>query len=204
LGRLPLNDVRDEYAHWMATPQRLKVSLNLPQNHSAFAEYKGVNRRTLARWREEPEFQQLIEQKKLMVRGQLDGAAVSARGVGKPRPIQDPRPLKRLEEQAGAGRVTLADDPVMVGAESLSDEELAYMRVKDTLVRMAEDGEKGAIDLYLKHYGQVFIDAEADELEDFTGLSDDDLVNELLSFVGVERVARWLAEHAALEVADGY
>lgn len=191
--------MRDEYAHWLCTPKRLKVSLNLPQSHTAFAEFKGVNRRTLSRWREEPEFLRLVEQKKMLVRGQMDGAAVSANGVGRSRPIEDPRPLRRLAAQAGMP-VTVSDDPTTVGAGSLSDEELAYMRVKDTLVHMAEDGEKGAIDLYLKHYGQVFIDAEANELEDFTGLSDDDLVNELLSFVGVERVSGWLASHVAVDV----
>lgn len=199
MGRLPLTDVRDEYAHWMATPQRLKVSLRLPQNHSAFAEFKGVDRKTLLRWRNDPEFQELVAQKKLLVQGQINGASVSAQGVGMSRPIKDPRPLRRMEAEANVARVTVADDPATVGAGSLSDEELAYMRVKDTLVHMAEDGEKGAIDLYLKHYGQVFIDAEADELEDFAGLSDDDLVNELLTFVGVESVSSWLAVHAAVD-----
>jgi hypothetical protein len=196
VGRNPLHDVRDEYAHWMATPQRLRVSLGLPRNQTEFAEFKGVNRRTLSRWREDPEFAALIEQKKLLVHGETKGAAVSAYGVGRPRPYVDPRSVKRIESLAG-GAATVEDDPV--GAGSLSDEELAYMRVKDTLVRMAEDGEKGAIDLYLKHYGQVFIDAEADELEDFAGLSDDDLVNEMLLFVGVERVSGWLAARAAVE-----
>jgi hypothetical protein len=190
-----LQDVRDEYAHWLATPQRLKVSLKLPQNHTEFAEYKGVNRRTLNRWRDDPEFAQLVEQKKLLVQGQMKGSAVAEK-VGGARPYKDPRTLKRLEEM-GTQPVTVDDDPV--GAGSLSEDEVAYMRVKDTLVRMAEDGEKGAIDLYLKHYGQVFIDAEADELEDFAGLSDDDLVSEMLVFVGVERVAQWLASRAAVE-----
>ena len=199
MGRNPLNDVRDEYAHWMVTPQRLRVSLNLPKTHTEFADFKGVNRRTLSRWREDPSFQMLVEQKKLLVHGETKGAAVAASGVGRPRPYVDPRPVKRIEALA-SGAATVDDDPV--GAESLSDEELAYMRVKDTLVRMAEDGEKGAIDLYLKHYGQVFIDAEADELEDFAGLSDDDLVNEMLLFVGVERVSRWLAARAAVESVE--
>lgn len=195
MGRYPLQDVRDEYAHWLATPQRLKVSLKLPQNHTEFAEYKGVNRRTLNRWRDDPEFAQLVEQKKLLVQGQMKGAAVAEK-VGGARPYKDPRTLKRLEEMAGKP-VTVDDDPVGVG--SLSEDEVAYLRVKDTLVRMASDGEKGAIDLYLKHYGQVFIDAESDELEDFAGLSDDDLVDEMLSFVGVERVSEWLAGRAAVE-----
>jgi hypothetical protein len=190
-----LQDVRDEYAHWLATPQRLKVSLKLPQNHTEFAEYKGVNRRTLNRWRDDSEFAQLVEQKKLLVQGQMKGSAVAEK-VGGARPYKDPRTLKRLEEM-GTQPVTVDDDPV--GAGSLSEDEVAYMRVKDTLVRMAEDGEKGAIDLYLKHYGQVFIDAEADELEDFAGLSDDDLVSEMLVFVGVERVSQWLAGRAAVE-----
>ena len=198
MGRHPLQDVRDEYAHWLATPQRLKVSLKLPQNHTEFAEYKGVNRRTLNRWRDDPEFAQLVEQKKLLVQGQMKGSAVAEK-VGGARPYKDPRTLKRLEEM-GTQPVTVDDDPV--GAGSLSDEEVAYMRVKDTLVRMAEDGEKGAIDLYLKHYGQVFIDAEADELEDFAGLSDDDLVSEMLVFVGVERVSQWLAGRAAVESVE--
>jgi hypothetical protein len=199
VGRHPLQDVRDEYAHWLATPQRLKVSLKLPQNHTEFAEYKGVNRRTLSRWREEDEFLQLVEQKKLLVQGQIKGSSVVADGVGNARPYKDPRTLKRLEDMGGKP-VTSEDDPV--GAGSLSEDEVAYMRVKDTLVRMAEDGEKGAIDLYLKHYGQVFIDAEADELEDFAGLSDDDLVSEMLVFVGVERVSQWLAGRAAVESVE--
>jgi hypothetical protein len=55
------------------------------------------------------------------------------------------------------------------------------------------------MDLYLKHYGKSFVDAERQEYKDYVNFSDDRLADEVLNWVGVERVSRWLAEQAAVE-----
>jgi hypothetical protein len=81
----------------------------------------------------------------------------------------------------------------------LSDDEQKYLQVKDTLVRMAMDGNQGAMDLYLKHYGKSFVEAERQDYRDYEDFSDARLVNEVLDWVGVEQVSRWLAAQAAVD-----
>lgn len=95
-------------------------------------------------------------------------------------------------------RATLADDPVLT--EGIPEDEQKYLQVKDTLVRMAMDGNQGAMDLYLKHYGKAFVEAEQADFSDYRDLSDEQLVAEVCQMAGVEAVSGWLAERAAATV----
>ena len=178
-------DVRREYAYWLATPRRLRVSLGLPTSDKAFSEMKGVDARTLRRWKAEDKFMELVESFKVEMANSSPGSAVSR--VGMPAPVKAaPKP------------VTLADDPVVEAG--LTADEQKYLQVKDTLIRMAMDGNQGAMDLYLKHYGKTFVDAERQEFADYSAFSDDELVEELCELAGVERISAWLAEKAAAGV----
>jgi hypothetical protein len=97
--------------------------------------------------------------------------------------------MKKLEP------ATIEDDPVW--EEELSSDEFRYRQVKDTLVKMAMDGSQQAIDLYLKHYGKPFIAAEQQDGSLFEGMSDAQLVREIVRIVGIEALSEIIAEAAA-------
>jgi hypothetical protein len=166
---------RKEFAYWLSVPKRLKVTLGLPQTEKEFAETKGLHPRTIRRWKEDPEFRAMVDEQKKVVLGEAEDSTI----------------------KRGEKRVTAADDPVL--EPGLSDDEQKYLQVKDTLVHMAMDGNQGAMDLYLKHYGKSFVEAERQDYRDYEDFSDARLVNEVLDWVGVEQVSRWLAAQAAVE-----
>ena len=172
MGRPARTDVKNEFAYWLATPKRLRVSLGLPQTEKEFAEMKGVHPRTVRRWKEDDNFLELVAQQKQIIVGEAKDSTI-----------------KRGEQP-----VTMTDDPVL--EPGLTPDEQKYLQVKDTLVRMAMDGNQGAMDLYLKHYGKSFVEAERQDFKDYEDFSDDRLANEVLDWVGVERVSRWLAAQA--------
>lgn len=185
MARAPMSGVKSEFAYWMALPKRMRISLALPSTEKDFAEFKGVSARTLRRWKEEADFQKLVEQHKHDLTGGVKNSAVAAIN----------RPTREIKELAPA---TISDDPVH--DPMLSPDEQKYLQVKDTLIQMAMDGNQGAIDLYLKHYGKSFVEAERQEFADYSDVSDDDLVHELCEWAGVERISAWLAEKAAVNV----
>lgn len=161
---------RDEFAYWLATPKRLRVSLGLPKTELEFADVKEVDPRTLRRWKATEDFQELVKKyRQQVVDAQPDSAVTK--------------------------RVTESDDPI--ADPDLSVDERHYLAVKDTLIKMAQDGNQGAIDLYLKHYGKSFVEAEQQGFADYSDMDDDQLLDETLAFIGVERVSRWLANAAA-------
>jgi hypothetical protein len=190
VANTPKNAVRDEYASWLATPRRLKVSLNLPLTKKAFAEFKGVNQRTLTRWEGDGAFQEIVEQRKMVYLNSMPNSTIS-KDVGPPRPVTHGTALKRLTPFEP---VSAADDPVFDA--SVSADEQRYMQVKDTLVRMAMDGNQQAIDLYMKHYGKPFVEAEQRSSKLFAHLSDDDLRAQVLKLIGLEFVSNFFAQHA--------
>jgi len=186
----------EEFAAWEATPRRLKTSLGLPTSKAQFAQFKGMSERTLYRWLKDPSFLKLLEQKKLIQLANTPNSSVSAQ-IGAPRPYTDKRavrsrglePAKPAQDQ---------DDPVydVPGADQ---GEVAYLKVKDTLARMAADGNQGAMDLFLKHYGKSYLEAEREDVNPFEALSDVQLVHRVLETIGAEYVADWVANRV---VAD--
>jgi hypothetical protein len=147
---------------------------------------KGVSTRSLRRWKEQDEFRTLVEQRKVDFANSSPNSTISA--VGPARPAIDPRAVKRLSPPAPA---MAADDPAL--DPNVSVDEQRYLQVKDTLVNMAMDGNQGAIDLYLKHYGKPFVEAEQSKFDDYASKTDDELIAEFCRWAGVEAVANWLA-----------
>jgi hypothetical protein len=167
--------VRKEFAYWLSVPKRLKVTLGLPQTEKEFAEAKGLHPRTIRRWKEEPDFRAMVEEQKKIVQNEAADSTI----------------------KRGEKLVTVLDDPAL--EPGISADEQKYLQVKDTLVRMAMDGNQGAMDLYLKHYGKSFVEAERQDYCDYQDFSNDRLADEVLRWVGVEHASRWLAEQASVE-----
>jgi hypothetical protein len=86
-----MSGVKSEFAYWTALPKRMRISLSLPATEKDFAEYKGVSARTLRRWKEEEDFQKLVDQHKHDLTGGVKNSAVAA--VARPtREIKNLRP----------------------------------------------------------------------------------------------------------------
>lgn len=179
--------VKAEYASWLATPKRLKSSLGLPATKQAFADMKGIAVRTLNRWEKQPDFDKMVEQRRIQIAGSAPNAAVAA--VGPARPAKHGNALKKFQTPEAA---VITDDPVYT--QDMTPDELRYQQVKDTLLGLATDGNQQAIDLYMKHYGKPFIEAEQRSTKLFPSMSDDDLVGELIKLVGSERLEKALAD----------
>jgi hypothetical protein len=184
--------IRQEYAAWCATPRRLRVQLGLPVSKREFSELKGVNERTLQRWDKLDSHRELVEQKRKKFAGQVENAAISA-AIGPPRPETHGNALKKYQTLDVA---TIEDDPVW--QPELSKDELRYQQVKDTLVQLAADGQSQAIDLYLKHWGKPFIEAEQSATGMFPSLSDDELLERVCRLMGKEVMTNFLAKEASI------
>lgn len=166
----PKYTVKNEYINWLATPKRELIANNLPTTKKAFADLKGVSHRTLSRWENQEDFREILRQRK----NERIGDAVEA--VGPPRPVTHGTALRKYD----------IPEPVLT-------EEDKYLKVKDTLVDMATQGNQGAIDMYMKHYGKSFIEAEQASGTLFANMSDDDLLREVFALLGVENVSAALA-----------
>lgn len=187
-------EVRREYAAWLCLDKRTKIALSLPLTDADFAEDKGIAARTLRRWKEDPEFQELVEQKKVqLAKETLPNAAVSA--VGPPRPATDARSKARLAPPRPA---TAADDPL--NDPDLPADERAFLQMKDTLAEMARGGNHQAIDLWMKHFGKGFIEAEKQQDSEFAAMDDIQLAYAVMELVGPEALAAFFADQASAEL----
>ena len=187
MANIPKTSVKYEYATWLATPARLKTSFNLPKTKRDFAHLKGVNPRTLSRWEAQEPFQELVRQRRIEVSHSAPNSTVAAAGT--PRPVSHGNGLKKFVTPAP---VVETDDPVW--DVDLSEDEQRYQQVKDTLVRMAMDGNQGAIDMYMKHYGKPFIDAEQKNANMFPEMSDLELAAEVCRLLGMDLMTDWMSK----------
>jgi hypothetical protein len=178
------SEVQREFAYWLATPKRLRVSLGLPQSERQFGEMKSVHPKTLRRWKSQQPFQELVDSFRLEMANSAPGSAIAK--VGPAVPVLSVNDIVK---------VVPSDDPVWDAG--LTPDEQKYLQVKDTLVQMAMDGNQGAMDLYLKHYGKAFVEAEQSDFADYREMSEAGLVAELCRMAGVERISEWLAEQAS-------
>jgi hypothetical protein len=187
VGRPVKEAVQREFAYWMATPKRLRVSLGLPVSERQFSDMKDVDVKTLRRWKAQKGFIELVESFKLEMANAAPNSSITKIGMAAP-----------IIKVSDIETVKLSDDPIL--DDALSPDEQKYLQVKDTLVQMAMDGNQGAMDLYLKHYGKSFVEAEREEFSDYRDMSNEQLVAELCRMTGVETISNWLADQAAAEV----
>lgn len=189
----PIQGVRDpvmfrEFCRWYATPKYLRVTLGLPKTLGEFAEFKGIGERTVRRWKTIPEFQEIVDfEKERIARESSKNSSVSV-NIGMPQAPSDPRMVRRLTDQKDP--VGWQDDRAF--EEGLSEGELQYRQVRERLVNMAMEGSTQAADLFMKHWGKSFVDAEQQDVG-YADLSDQDLVEEIVRMVGSERFVSLLS-----------
>lgn len=177
-----------EFARWYATPKYLRVTLGLPKTLGEFAEFKGIGERTVRRWKSLPEFQELVDfEKERIARESSKNSAVSV-NIGMPQAPSDPRMVRRMTDLKEP--VGWDDDRALV--EDVSEGELQYRQVRERLVHMAMEGSTQAADLFMKHWGKSFVEAEQQDVG-YSDLSDQDLVEEVVKLVGSDRFSKLLA-----------
>ena len=170
----PKYNVKNEYITWLATPKRELIANNLPTTKKAFSDLKGISQRTLSRWESQDDFKEILRQRK------AERVEDIIEAVGPPRPATHGTALKKYD----------------IAPVALSEED-KYLKVKDTLVEMATQGNQGAIDMYMKHYGKSFVEAEQASGTLFTNMSDEELLQEVFSLLGIEKVSAALASAVA-------
>ena len=183
--------LRDEFAAWFATPKRLRRQLNLPRTEREFADMKGVSERTLRRWKQREDFGPLVETHRSRVLGALDGAAVAPNvGVSRPRTFGEVRD----DEDPWESAPTVEDDPAF--EPGVGRHEFLYRQAKDDVFQRASEGSSQAIELMMKYWGREMLEKEQAEQDLFADMTDEELLNEVVSLAGEEQVARTLASRA--------
>lgn len=189
----PIQGVRDpvmfrEFCRWYATPKYLRVTLGLPKTLNEFAGFKGIGERTVRRWKTIPEFQEIVDfEKERIAKESSKNSSVSV-NIGMPQAPSDPRMVRRMTDEKNP--VGWGDDLAL--DEGLSEGELQYRQVRQRLVHMAMEGSTQAADLFMKHWGKTFVEAEQQEVG-YQELTDGQLVEELVRLVGSERFSDVMA-----------
>jgi hypothetical protein len=183
--------VQEEFLNWLLLDKRMKIAHRLPMTEADFAELKGTTTRTLRRWKAEPEFQTLLEQRKVAAAGKM--LPNSAVAVGGGRAVRDARAKGKVSppRPADPARDDPWDDP------SAPAPEREYLKIKGVLASMASQGDRQALDLWMKYWGKEFVAAEQGRESILAAMSDDELLAEACVLLGERRVAGWLAERAA-------
>jgi hypothetical protein len=179
--------VQEEYLNWLLLDKRMKIAHRLPITEADFAELKGTTTRTLRRWKGDPDFQARLEQRRVSAAGKmLPNVAVSAAGGKAVRDarakgkVSPPPPLDNVADDPW-------DDPTATGPER------EYLKIKGVLAAMAGQGDRQALDLWMKYWGKEFVAAEQGRESLLAGMSDEALVDEVCRLLGAQAVAAWLA-----------
>lgn len=190
-SRVDDDRLREEYLEWLLLDDATRRAHGLPRSDREWAAHKGKADRTLRRWKDREDFQERLRQRREQIARGAANSTVAPSPEG--RPYTDPRSVRRFEapEPVQRERDRIVSE---AASEGVTDpEERDYLAVKSSLRDKAMDGDPRALELYMKHWGQSFAGAERDRAESrFPDLSDDELVGELLSLVGVDAVRGWL------------
>lgn len=189
---MAISKLQADYASWLLTTKRDREMYDLPTSSLQFARLKGVADRTLRRWRNDvPEFQEYLED--LRRRANREGVPVGLtppEEIARPQTPTDARTLPPAEQ-----RVRLPPkeaNPAYDDALSLDEQQ--YATVKAEIARQASGGDAKALELYLKYWGGEHLRRERAENELLAGMTDGQLVSEVISMLGVELVASALAD----------
>lgn len=188
--RASMVPIFEEYLEWLLADKHTRRVARWPATEQEFAELKGTTTRTLRRWRDEPDFQEKLEQRR---------EQIAARGrngsVGRGRPAKDARVKRQFEPPAAPQREAdrIAEEAAEAG---VTDEgEQSYLAVKSAIRTAAEGGDGKALELYMRHWGNLYAEQEREQHQSsFPDLSDDELVARLVDLAGAERLRAVLGD----------
>lgn len=188
--------VRSEYAAWVASPPGLRRQFNMPRSKTEFSELKGVSDRTLRRWQDRDDFKEEVELHRRRIEGSVDGGTVASKvGGARARPGTVLEPRKR--EPAAMSSPTLVDTG---DAEpGISRHELLYRQAKNDVFERAAEGAPTAVELMMKYWGRELLEQEQAEQQLFAQMSDEELLDEVVTLAGEELLVGRLAARAAGE-----
>lgn len=184
--------VRSEFAAWYATPAPLRRQFGMPRTQEEFADLKGVTTRTLRRWRERDDFREEVELHRRRIEAGVDGGTVAVK-VNRPK-LRPGSTLEPAESRTDQSPVVADTDEFEVG---ISKHELLYRQAKDDVFARAAEGSAPAIELMMKYWGREMLAQEQAEQQLFAEMSDGELVDEVVSLLGEERLLEVLAVRAA-------
>ncbi len=183
LTKLERDRVRNEYISWLALDKTARRNLGHPLTMEEFATHVGVTSRTLRRWQTEPQFDKRVSQAKVRLAKGAPGATISRMG------FYDPDLPDTLEPARNGLHPDLVDRPIE--DEGLRDYESMKKGLRDRAV--SGESEK-ALELWIKHFGKPYMEAEQRALEStFTDLTDGDLIDQTLRLIGKDAISAWLA-----------
>lgn len=186
---------RGLYLEWLLLSAEERVELGVPRSQAEYARVKGVVKGTLQAWQKRPDFRSELAARRAAAEAD---AALQDAGV---RRLELERLAALLREEEGPTDPRTRRKPVgefpslpeAVGKTAVGGF-AEYQKVKETVLRRAQEDDAKMIELWIKTWGKPFLDAEQEMAESpFTGLDDGQVVKVLLDQVPDE----WLLEAVA-------
>lgn len=187
LTRIESERLKAEYIEWLVLDKAARRSWGLPTSHEGFAELKDVTTRTLRRWRDDPEFDRKLAQRRTAVAKQAPNGAVA------PKVTPHGPPKEGADEALEPVQNGTHPDLTAMGIKDPGRED--YERFKLQLRDKAlSDGSEKALELWMKWFGAPYMEAERAARESsFADMNDGELVDRTLTIIGEDAVREWLA-----------
>lgn len=121
-------------------------------------------------------------------------AFAKAKGVS-PKTLRRWKKEDRWEDRVAAHK-TMPATPRGPAYEGIDDPARAeFEDIRSSLVQGAKDGDRTALKEYMSYFGKTFVEEELAAREsEFSDLDDEELIAEMLAFVGEARVRQWLEQ----------
>lgn len=153
-----------EFADWLLMDRGEKLRQGIVTTEQEFGAARGITNRTLYNWKNDPDFLELVEERRVARVAALVPNVVT----------MDKKNRQRL------GLESAAPDPTDAARES----EEQYHRLRQLLYEQAARGDAKSIDLWFRLYGKPFVEAEnASAMGDLARMSDDDLLANIVQML---------------------
>lgn len=187
---------------WLALTPAERASAGLPATQREFAERWSLATRTVIRWKQNDALVAETYRRagERLTGGLHDPGAEPPTAGPQKRQGAPPRGFlpgagSRPSPDLGQGMHTLALDEGDPASAEFDD-------IRSNIASAALRGDQKALDTYMRWFGSEFLEEQRAQRESsFADMSDEQLVDGILSLIGRPAVERWYETTAALEVA---